>query len=267
MKLFKEFDPLDKLYCSIAAAILGGAALSAGASMWGSSNAAEAQQEAAQANINEARATREDNKAIMAPFMEYGRQAMPWMQQWADPNSTTNPFSQLIRLVTPGSDMTSTLEQLPGFQFAQSTGNKAVLNQLARRGLGGSAGAVAKGVANYNTGLANQYWGNFVDKLSGVVGSGANMFSSMVGTGTNAASAITGNNNTVMNTIAGANTGIGNAGAAQYNAMGSAVGQFGNSLLPAYMGNQLTGGSSIYSPTAGINFPGIYSFGYAPQGS
>jgi hypothetical protein len=131
----------------IAAAILGGSALTAGAGIYGSMQASQAQQQGIQQAI-------QAFKTMTAPFREAG----------------TAAISPLMKLLTPGPDMTSTLAQLPGFQFMTDWGTRTAQNLGSKSGQGGN---VLKGVADYATGLAQSGWQNLVNPLLGVVQMGA----------------------------------------------------------------------------------------------
>jgi len=245
------------MLCSIAAAVLGGAALSAGASVWGSSNAASAQSAAADKSIANQRQMYDSNKNLLMPFVQAGQGGIQNLQDWTNPNSGTNPLSQLIKLVTPGADMSATLAQTPGYQFTQNQGTRAALNALAARGLGGSPGAIAKGVSTFNAGLASNTWDSVVKNLLSTFGTGTNALQGVVNTGVNAGGALAGVGQNTANAITGSLTGQGNAQAANYNAIGSAVGGLGNSLTTASLLQQLQGGGNsggIYgNPSFGGN--------------
>src|SRR6185312_15238073 len=82
-----------------------------------------------------------------------------------------NAASTLQQLLTPGANMTATLSQIPGFQFAQDWGQQAARNQGTSMGLGGNTLTAG---ANYATGLAQQGYGNIVNALPGLLGGGIN---------------------------------------------------------------------------------------------
>ena len=69
---------------------------------------------------------------------------------------TQSALGPLTALLTPGPNMTQALSQLPGFQFAQDWGQKAVQNLGTTMGLGGNTLAAG---AQYATGLAQQGFG------------------------------------------------------------------------------------------------------------
>lgn len=295
-RAIKVFEGASQFCCSIAAAVLGAGALSAGAGIWGASKASDAQTSASQASIANQQQMYAQNKNMLSPFIGMGAEGIPNLQNWTnpnDPNNTlgklqnwwdpaggtggNNPLSSLIKLTTPGADMSATLAQTPGYQFAQSQGTRAALNALAGRGLGGSPGAIAKGVGGYVTGLAGNTWQNVVNSLQNTVNtggaglqsafaSGGSALQNLVNTGLTGASSLAGVGTNTTNQISGALTGAGNAQAAGYNAIGSAIGGFGNNATTAALLNQLQsggGGGGIYGNNANT-WQGNSSVGGAP---
>lgn len=258
---FHEHVP-RRLLCEVAAAVLGAGALSAGASIWGANKAANAQTSAANAGIQNQREMYETNKAVLAPYINAGVGGLDNLKEWINPTSGNNVLSSLIRLVTPGADMTDTLRSTPGYQFQENQGTRAIMNRLASRGLGGSAGAVARGIGQYVTGLADSTWGNVVDKTRSVFDTGYNALSGLVNTGLTAGGALAGIGTKTADAISSGLTGMGNAQAAGYNAIGAGIGNFGNSLLTAGLinGGIGGGGGSVY----GGSSYGPMSVGGAP---
>lgn len=261
-RALRSYNPTDRLYCTVMAAVLGAGALSAGATAWGASNAADAQRDAATASIANQKEMYGKNQANLQPFINAGAGGIPGLEDWLRTNSD-NPLSQLIKLTTPGADMSATLEQTPGYQFSQKQGTRAAMNALAARGLGGSPGAIAKGVSSFNSGLASQTWDSVVKNLLATFQSGGNAMQGLVNTGLSGANALAGVGTNTANSISGAITGAGNASAASSNAIGGAIGGLGNSMTTAAMLQQLGsgGGGSIYgaAPTMGLGgLPAIY---------
>lgn len=156
----------------------------------------------------------------------------------------------LTALLTPGANMSQVLSQMPGFQFAQTWGQNAVQNIGSTLGLGGNT--LASG-AQYATGLAQQGYGQIVNQLQTLLGSGLNLESG-------AASALAGGSQSAL-------SGIGNAQAAgtlgSANALTSGVSGLGNAALLYGLGNKLnlggTAGSGIYGTPAwgGYNMTGL----------
>lgn len=134
----------------------------------------------------------------------------------------------------------ASLESLPGYQFTKTQGLKATQNAAAARGLGVS-GAALKGAASYATGLANQTYGDQVNRLQGVATMGQNAAAQ---TG----SLATTNAGTIANNI----TGIGNANAASSIATGNAASNVANTIGNLAMTNAIlksNGGGGIYGNT------------------
>jgi hypothetical protein len=221
----------------IGAAIVGGAAIGAGGSIFsgimGASGSAK-QAAAIRYSADVARQTALDldtrARGDMSPFRDMGITA----------------GNTLMGLLTGGSDVTNTLKASPLFQFQSELGTRNLNRELAARGLFGS-GAGLEALARFNNQLVGQEADNLFSRLFNVTTLGSNAAARMA-TGTTQ----TGNN------IAGiqANAGIaqGNAIANQYNAMGSGIGGAFNALgsgLSSYaqyqmyqpMINRLTGGN------------------------
>lgn len=185
----------------------------------------------------------------------------------------------LRALLTPGANMTDTLSKIPGFQFAQDWGQKAVQNLGTTTGLGGN---VLKAGADYATGVAQQGYGSIVDRLMALFSGGVNTMgvgANVLGTGAStmagpasalASGAIStgnsafGNLNQLGATIGSTLGGIGTASAA--GTLGSAnalaggisggVGSVSNAFL---LSKLLGGGGSGFNTNAPNNGSGIYT--------
>ncbi len=163
----------------------------------------------------------------------------------------------LKSLLTPGANMTDTLSKMPGFQFAQDWGQKAVANLGTTTGLSGNTLTAG---ANFATGLAQQGYGTIVNQLQSFLNSG-------LSTQTNAAGALSGGSQTAL-------TGIGNAQAAgtlgSANAISGGITGGTNAVSNALLTNALFsklniggggGSSGIYStqtaPGMGFGYPTV----------
>jgi hypothetical protein len=126
-------------------------------------------------------------------------------------NAGQTASGTLTNLLTPGPNQTATLNQLPGYQFAQDWGQKAVQNIGSTQGLGGNTLTAG---ANFATGLAQQQFGSLAGLLQNQVNSGVGAAGGLTqaatqtgaGTGASAASGIMGS----ANALAGGLTGAGN---------------------------------------------------------
>ena len=160
----------------IAAGILGGGALSAAGGIGSALIGANASQKASQQQTSmgllglmQQMQMFNTAKAAISPYSDAGASVLPTLQS----------------LLTPGKSQTDTLSKLPGFQFASQWGNLATTNALAAQGLGGSAGPLAKGISDYNNGLAQTYWGQDVGALQNFANMGAGAAGALGGVATN----------------------------------------------------------------------------------
>lgn len=255
--------PRDRFVCSLAAAVLGAGALTASASAWGANKAAGAQTDAANAAIANQKGMFDTTKNMLSPFVNAGAGGIDQLKDWLSTSGGTNggnPLSALLKLVMPGADQSATLQQTPGYQFAEGQSTRGALNALAARGLGGSPGAIAKGVGGYVSGLASNTWDSVVKNLLSTFGAGGNALQGLVNTGVNAGGALAGVGTNTANSITGSLTGAGNAQAAAANATGAAVGGLGNSTTTAALLQQLGlgggGGGGIYGGNVGTTSVG-----------
>jgi hypothetical protein len=136
-----------------ALAIGASGALSAGASMYGASQAAGAAKDAAGLQQGQYQTTRGD----LAPYFQPGYNALSGASALSQlgPTGGGPDFLGAAYSNIPGKMTQEELEATPGYQFDRSQGLKAVQSAAASRGLGLS-GASLKGAANFATGLANK---------------------------------------------------------------------------------------------------------------
>jgi hypothetical protein len=193
-----------------AAAILGGSALTAGASIFGANSAAKAQTDAANAAIAAQTQMFNTAKGEIQPFVDFGTGTLP----------------TLSKLLSPG-DASAALSDLPGFKFANLWGEKAITNQATSRGLGGNA---LKAGADYAEGLAGQQ--TFFPYINALMGGAA--------LGSSAASSLGGMAVNTGQGIGSARIGAGNAQAGADVSIGNAVGGLGSSIGNYALFNALT---------------------------
>jgi len=246
----------------VAAAVIGGAALSAGVGAVASSSAANTQASAAdnatQLQQNEFNQT----ESNLAPYIGLGTSAVnPLIQAmgYSDNNGTlsVNPNSPLQQQFSFNPTQQQ-LEQTPGYQFTQQQGQEALQNQMTSRGLGYS-GAQVKGAANYVTGLAdNTYQQQYQNALTNyttnynTASQNASRLGALVQTGQNSAvqqgtqGLAAAQNEGNLLTSGAAASAAGTVGTA--NAVTGAV----NSGTSNYLLSQLLGGNtSLYGGAAG----------------
>ena len=190
-----------------AAGAIGGAALSSSDAKSAANTQAAAQAQATQFQRDALQQTRVDN----APWMYAGQTALyglmdglglsrPQNPVFYDPNSgpvgsqyaqgsnqnamndgrfqtggiANSPAGQTSNATSAwGGQMTQGVgfQQTPGYQFQVQQANDAVQNRLAALGMAGSGDAM-KALATTTSGLANQEYGNYLNRLASMAGMG-----------------------------------------------------------------------------------------------
>jgi hypothetical protein len=268
LRSFPATTDFDRGVCFIAAAVVTAGVVGAGASVIGSSNAANAETNAANKASQTQLALNATSQANLAPFIASGNNATNALQYGLGigPNNAGlstggDTFGSLAAPVTMNE---ATLQNTPGYQFNLSQGLKAVQNGAAARGLG-SSGAALKGAGNFATGLADSTYQN---QFNNAVTNQNNTYNRLLGLSSTGESAAAGAGtlNTATGQSIGSNiTGAGNATAAAdvagANAVGSAASSIPSSLLTSQFLGQLQGGGLFGSGNAAAsqinNAPGI----------
>lgn len=140
------------------------------------------------------------------------------------------------------------LESLPGYQFTRDQGIRNVTNSLTSKGLGGISGAMAKGIARFVTGLADQTYGEQLNRIGGAVGMGQSAAAQTANFGSQAASGASGALVGGANAQAQGITGAANANAAGTIGAANAIGSGANSLANSYLTSRVLG---MYAPRTG----------------
>lgn len=244
----KEFEPKNICHAWVATAIIGSSVLGAGASIYGASKAAKAQENASNTAANLAQQQFDVTQNNLAPYRNIGNTA------------ATQLTADLPSLTAPVVMNEAALKQTPGYQFNLTQGLKSVQNSAAARGLGVS-GAALKGASTFATGLAdNTYQNQFnnavtnqtnaYNRLAGLVNTGEAAASGNV-----AAAAFTGS------TQANAAEYGGNAAAAGNNALGTNISNVGNTLSGYNIAKGLYGSGPSASDYYGGGNPLTDSYG------
>jgi len=267
----------------VAAAVIGGSAISGIGGLIGSSQAASgAQQAAATEAAAQDRATQaslqEQQNAIAAEQQGYANAA-----QWEAPiydtglwglNEMTGEVRGTPGMGVPGQSgllgampSLTDITQLPGYSFTLDQGLKATQNAAAAQGLG-SSGAALKGASTYAENLANTYYNNYLQNywtnqnnrynmlynLAGFGSGSANaMASAAVGAGNTGAQASTAAGQQIASTIANTSQGIAQAQQSAANLQGAgftgAASSIGSALSNPLVANALFGGGSTINST------------------
>jgi len=173
-------------------ATIGGAALSASSAR----RASNAQQASADAAVAEQRRQFDLARSDQAPWLEAGRNALTRLQ---DPNAFTAD---------------------PGYNFARSEGMRGIERSAAARG-GATGGNALRALSQFNSGLADQTYGNWWNRQAGLAGVGQASASNLGALGANTAGNI---GNALMAGGDARASGI----AAQGNAIGGALSSLAN---------------------------------------
>jgi len=182
-----------------------GSVVGAGASLFGSLSASNAQSDAAAAAQAQQMQMFNTTQANLKPYMTAGVGAT---------NMLTNA---LPSLTAPFQPTMQQLENTPGYQFTLNQGLQGVQNSYAAQGLANS-GAALKGAGQYATGLAsNTFQTQFANNLA-TNQQAYNMLAGTAGIGENAAA------------------GVGNAATATGQGMANSIMQGGTAQAAGYMG-------------------------------
>ena len=160
------------------AIIAGTAFVGAGASIYSSNKAADAQKKAAASGIANERQMYDQTRTDLAPYRQVGEKSTALM---ADLYGFNGPEKQAAAKMQFQSD--------PGYEFQRSEGLRAVEGSAAARGSALSGGAM-KALQTYGTGLADQSYGNWYQRLANMQGIGQNAAAQTGNIGANTASNI-----------------------------------------------------------------------------
>jgi hypothetical protein len=242
--------------------------IGAGASVYGSSQAAGASKDAANLQAQTAAA----NAARAQPYVDVGNSAASQLQALNTSGFTAGQpnYLQMSQDAMPGQMTQAQLEQTPGYQFQLNQGLQATQNSAAARGLGVS-GAALKGAAAYATGLADSNYQNqfnnaqtrsqdYLNLNTGQQSNAMNLYNRLAGTttiGANAASGVATNQSNSAATQGGYIQGAGNAAAAGASGVGNAVTGAANNYLTYNMLNNMTGGGGTGASGAAVGNMGL----------
>lgn len=174
---------------------------------------------------------------------------------------TLTPDQIMANQQASSAAMQAALEATPGYQFTRDQGTKAVTSNLFAKGLGGASGAYGKGLARFVTGLADQTYGENVQRMADAVGVGQSAANQTGAYGQGAAQGAAGSLIGGANAQAGGIAGAANAGAAgtigAANALGGGINNAAGGLLAGRVlgmyGPQNPSLSSVASSTIANN--------------
>lgn len=203
----------------VATAIGAAAVVGAGAAVYSANKAAGAAKSAANSSIAEQNAEYNQTRTDQAPWRTTGASALDQIAKLYGLDST-DANGNVIK--GSGKADFSSFATSPDFQFNLSQGQDAINRSAAARG-GLLGGAAVKAGETFATGLANQTFGDYVSRLSGVAGAGQAATNATQAAGTNMANS---NSNSLL--------AAGNARASAYGSIGSTIGNTANGLAGNY---------------------------------
>jgi hypothetical protein len=137
------------------------AVAAAGATVYAANSAADATKSATNTAVNEQQWAIEQQENLSAPYRAVG-------------NAAIGQYEDLLGLGPNGAaGEQAALAATPGYQFAKQQGTQATVNQASAMELGLS-GNTLEGIAEFNTGLADQTYQNAVGNAQGAVAIGQN---------------------------------------------------------------------------------------------
>ena len=221
----------------IETAILGAGVLGAGAGLYGSSKAAEAQENAAAQSAAVQREMFNKQVELQAPFREAGLTAQNRLLDYLGLSSNANAPGYGSLNQSFGMDQ---FTADPGYAFRLSEGMKGLNAQAAARG-GMISGAALKAAQNYGQQAGSQEYQNAFNRYQTERAAKLNPLQSLMGAGQSGA-------NTLTSAAGNLGQGLGQAAVAGGNA------QAGNYLNQANtINNALNQGVSAYSQNQYLN--------------
>ena len=214
----------------VAAAVVGGAAIGAGASYLAGKSQSDAARDAAGTSAEAARYQADTQRQI---YDQTRADQTPWREAGA------NALTQLTAGTAPGGDLMRSFsmadyEADPGYAFRQAEGMKAIERSAAARG-GALSGGALRGIERFGQGLASEEYGNAFsryqtnqtnrfNRLASVAGVGQTANAALGQAGSNYANAITGISQADATNQGNAILAAGNARASGYLGAGNAIG-------------------------------------------
>jgi hypothetical protein len=126
---------------------------------------------ASQASSTEAHAIDRATDLQAATIAQARVDAAPWMEAGKKGLAALQGELGLTNKNADGTPFVSGFKTTPGYNFAVSEGEKGVVNNMRALGMGGS-GAALKALTRFRTGLADQTYQGYIDRLSGVATGG-----------------------------------------------------------------------------------------------
>jgi len=206
---------MSAVVTAVAAAVVG-----AGATIYAANKSASTIKSASNSSIGEQQREYDQARADQAPFRTTGVSALDQIARLYGLD-TTDENGNVIK--GSGKADLSAFTASPDFKFNLDQGQQAIDRSAAARG-GLLSGAAVKAGQQYASGLADNEFGSYVNRLLATAGQGQAATNATQAAGTNAS-----------NQISGAYTSAGNARASAYGEIGQTVGNTVNGLASNYL--------------------------------
>jgi len=223
----------------VAVAIAGAGVLGAGASIYSSSKAADAQREGIDASTAAQQKAFDKQVELQEPFRQGGitsqnrLMTLLGLSPGADSGLTVNPNDPNFGKYAKDFGMAD-YQADPGYAFRLSEGMKGLQNSAAAKGLL-SSGSTLKGITDYSQGMASQEYGNAYNRYQTNRANQLNPLQSLMGSGQTAANTLTGAAGSLGQGLAQGAAAMGNANASAYMNTGNALTNALNTGTGAYM--------------------------------
>lgn len=212
-----EFQPTSSCNAWVAAAVLGGSAVSALATGYAANRASETQSANAQRVSDMQQKQYQQTREDLSPYRAIGEDASGRMT------------TRLSELTTPISVKPQDFLDSDYYKFLENQGTRGVQNSAAFRGLGKS-GAALKGTAAFLKGLNSQEWMNNFQMQNTNQTNAFSRLKSLIDTGAGAATGTGALGEKAAYNSGTALTGGANAEAAGINRIGSSVAGLANNI-------------------------------------
>jgi hypothetical protein len=162
----------------------------------------------------------------------YGQAAAPYQQVFGSASAGANLYGDLTGANGPEGQARAraAFQTDPGYQFAL---NQALQATQRAQGTGGwqGSGNVLSALEDRASGLAQQQYGQWAQRLAPYLGQQSQAASGLAGVYTGEGQDVTSQNNAIANLLYGSATGQGNAGAAALTGAQSAENQLGGGIM------------------------------------
>lgn len=222
----------------VAAAVIGGAVLGAGAGILSGDKAASAQESAANTASNTELEEYNQTRADQAPYRQAGYTALNQLSTGTQPGGEFDNTTY---------DPSTILQDDPGYQFRMDQGNQA-LQRSAAASTGILNGGTLKALDRYNQDYASGEYASAYSRYNNDITTRFNRLSSIAGTGQTATNTTDAAGQATASSVANNDLAAGNAQAANYvntgNAVNNGISSLGSFYLQQQYLNRLTPPSS-----------------------